>query len=45
MQLVKLTKGKNIIMSADTHNKIYHRSPVDAIQMYYSFNSLIKIVE
>lgn len=31
MNLVKLTKGKGIILSSETNNRIFMRSPLDVI--------------
>ena len=33
MQLIKLTKGKNIIFSSEASSQIYQRSPTDVLAM------------
>eukprot|EP00347_Sterkiella_histriomuscorum_P002427 403368194 len=37
MQLAKVTKGKNIILSSEVTNSIYQRTPLDCIQMALMF--------
>jgi hypothetical protein len=32
-ELIKATKGKNILLSSGCHKSIYHRSPYDLIMM------------
>ena len=33
LSIIKATKGKNIILSSNTWDMIFHRSPYDLIQM------------
>jgi RNase P/RNase MRP subunit p30 len=33
MQLIKLTKGKNLILSSEASSQIYQRSPADVLAM------------
>mmetsp|Transcript_19955 Transcript_19955/g.14663 ORF Transcript_19955/g.14663 Transcript_19955/m.14663 type:complete len:81 (+) Transcript_19955:205-447(+) len=33
MALIKITKGKGLILSSETSNKIFHRSPMDVVSL------------
>lgn len=33
MQLVKVTKGQNLILTCDSDRRIFHRSPVDVVSL------------
>jgi len=35
IQLIRATKGKNIIFSSGTDEAFYHRSPYDVINLYF----------
>ena len=37
IQLIRATKGKNIIISSGTDEAFYHRSPYDVINLYITF--------